>query len=305
MLVKEIFYLCVIGPTSLWTSFAQDGVRLTKTYRFKVLEKWNTFFFAAWLTGYRPWWGWCIFVHYTSMLAGLKPSDEELWLLELIDYNRHAPCFEEFGFQNFHPPCQRFPKTEGKKLHISQTSFRRTILIQPIYVKIYSWNNFLIMSRNTKWSKCLLIPQALRVPSSLSSPSTSTSAQEQLPEEGSGKHWESRLDTTTLRMGRTRDCFKAIEFHPCLAYNLPPRDAVAGVVIKHALGVVKKILEKNQPATIKIGFTHNPEYRWDHSTYGYNRSKDRWEQLTVLYCASELMSPAFLEAALIALLQGS
>ena len=101
-------------------------------YRFKVLEKWNTFFFAAWLTGYRPWWGWCIFVHYTSMLTGLKPSDEELWLLELIDYNRHAPCFEEFGFQNFHPPCQRSPKTEGKKLHISQTSFRRTILVQPI-----------------------------------------------------------------------------------------------------------------------------------------------------------------------------
>ena len=158
------------------------------------------------------------------------------------------------------------------------------------------------MSRNTKW---LPIPQALSVPTSLPSPSTSTSAQEQIPEIGCGKHWENRLDTTTLCLGRTRDCFKAIEFHPCLAYNLLPRNAVAGVVIKHAFGVVKKILEKNQPATIKIGFTHNPEYRWDHSTYGYTRSKDRWEQLTVLHCASEPMSPAFLEAALIALLQGN
>ena len=75
--------------------------------------------------------------------------------------------------------------------------------------------------------------------------------------------------------------------------------------MKHAQGVIQRTLSQKQPATFKIGFSHDPYLRFYNRVYGYAYDKDRWEGLCVLYVAADPVGPSFLEAALIQLFQGN
>jgi succinyl-CoA synthetase alpha subunit len=51
----------------------------------------------------------------------------------------------------------------------------------------------------------------------------------------------------------------------------------------------------------KVGFTHNPVWRWGSPIYGYasKATKEKYSNMSVIYAAPEPYSPAMLEAALI------
>jgi len=75
--------------------------------------------------------------------------------------------------------------------------------------------------------------------------------------------------------------------------------AVAGVVLRHAYRVVDKLLEQHSPMTYKFGISHNAEWRWCNSIYGYAFSRDKWTKMLILYQSDEPWGPSMLEAALI------
>lgn len=85
----------------------------------------------------------------------------------------------------------------------------------------------------------------------------------------------------------------------CITFDVPRDGACSGVVLKHSKRILASIFVKHDPCIFKIGFTHNPCWRWENQIYGYGKSKDRWSNMAVMYVAREPHSPAMLEAALI------
>ncbi len=120
-----------------------------------------------------------------------------------------------------------------------------------------------------------------------------------------GLQWMDCLDDTTLALPRTRHCLQRIADDPLLDFSLPRVGSSAGQIVKHAQGVIQRTLSQKQPATFKIGFSHDPYTRFYNRVYGYVHDKDRWEGLCVLYVATDPVGPSFLEAALIQLFQGN
>ena len=84
-----------------------------------------------------------------------------------------------------------------------------------------------------------------------------------------------------------------------IIFDLPCSMAVAGVVLRHAYRVVDKLLEQQSPMTYKFGISHNAEWRWCNSIYGYAFSRDKWTKMLILYQSDEPWGPSMLEAALI------
>lgn len=85
----------------------------------------------------------------------------------------------------------------------------------------------------------------------------------------------------------------------CIHFDVPKIGITAGSVLKHSLQVRDSLFGKHEPCIWKIGFTHDPFWRWTNSIYGYQRSVDRWSNMHVLYISDESSGPAMLEAALI------
>ena len=82
-------------------------------------------------------------------------------------------------------------------------------------------------------------------------------------------------------------------------FTLPKSNAVAGAVLAHAIRIVEKIFSQHDPMIFKLGYTHNPHWRWCNGIYGYQHAVDKWTTMTILYAAPEPFSAAMLEAALI------
>ena len=85
----------------------------------------------------------------------------------------------------------------------------------------------------------------------------------------------------------------------CIVLKLCDLNAVAGVVLRHAIGVLENLFRREEPLTFKIGFTHDPVWRWSNNRYGYQYARERWEAMIVLYYSKEPYSAAMLEASLI------
>lgn len=85
----------------------------------------------------------------------------------------------------------------------------------------------------------------------------------------------------------------------CITFNVPKLGISAGSVVQHSRRVISSIFSKQDPCIFKIGFTHDPAWRWGNSLYGYQKAKDGWTNMVVMYIANEPYSPAMLEAALI------
>lgn len=84
-----------------------------------------------------------------------------------------------------------------------------------------------------------------------------------------------------------------------IRWKLPKAEAVAGAVLRHAIQCVDALFEQWAPMIFKIGFTHDPVWRWSNGLYGYSRGVERWGGMVCLYKSREPFSPAMLEAALI------
>lgn len=91
----------------------------------------------------------------------------------------------------------------------------------------------------------------------------------------------------------------------CISFQLPPQKALAGAALDHAGSTINKLFSKHSPMIWKIGFTHNPVWRWSNKLYGYKCSKDRWSDMVIVYLAQEPFGPAMLEAALIDKFKGN
>ena len=90
---------------------------------------------------------------------------------------------------------------------------------------------------------------------------------------------------------------------PCeqlpICFRVPNVESPAGTVLKHSLRILDSIFEQHDPCIFKIGFTHNPAWRWSNRLYGYAGDRDKWSSMTILYISNEPFGPAMLEAALI------
>ena len=91
-----------------------------------------------------------------------------------------------------------------------------------------------------------------------------------------------------------------IDERPDIQRRLPKRVTTVGSVLRHCTCSINTLLNAHAPMSFKIGFTHNPIWRWQNSLYGYKRDKSaKWQTMEVLYVAAEPYGPAMLEAALI------
>lgn len=119
-------------------------------------------------------------------------------------------------------------------------------------------------------------------------------------------HWEHALDAATLCLPRTRECFALIMGDPKLDYDLPVKpNMTAGKILVHCYEALDKILETHWPCIYKVGVTHCAHFRFYNSVFGYCREKDQWQHMVVVYAASEPISPAFVEGAMIQRHKGS
>ena len=85
----------------------------------------------------------------------------------------------------------------------------------------------------------------------------------------------------------------------CVSFILPPMDSTAGKVLKHAACEVERLFRTHEPLIFKLGYTHDPAFRWSNTIYGYKHDRDSWTNMVVLFVSREPCGPAMLEACLI------
>ncbi len=85
----------------------------------------------------------------------------------------------------------------------------------------------------------------------------------------------------------------------CIDVKLCDLNALAGTVLRHSIDVMNGLIENKKPLIFKVGFTHNPIWRWSNDVYGYQHDKEKWSNMIVIHYAREPFSPAMLESALI------
>ena len=108
-----------------------------------------------------------------------------------------------------------------------------------------------------------------------------------------------------MSLQRTRECFEKIEADPELDYDLPKRPGIlAGQILKYCFDKADQVLAAQAPCIYKFGYTHCAHFRWHNTTFGYKCAPDKWEKLLVIYAASETISPAYVEGALIQRFKG-
>lgn len=86
--------------------------------------------------------------------------------------------------------------------------------------------------------------------------------------------------------------------HP-IRFELCDLNALAGTVLKHCTRFLDNLFAKEEPLIFKVGITHNPQWRWANTLYGYITDKDKWTEMVIIYYSREPYSVAMLEAALI------
>ena len=90
-----------------------------------------------------------------------------------------------------------------------------------------------------------------------------------------------------------------------IRFNLCDLKATAGAILRHAIAVIQSLFLAEEPLIFKIGFTHNPIWRWTNDVYGYCKARERWHAMIVLHYSREPYTAAMLEAALIEKFHGN
>ena len=98
------------------------------------------------------------------------------------------------------------------------------------------------------------------------------------------------------------------EVHSCTAerqavasisYILPHEGALAGRILQHSVRQMEKLFRDKGPLIFKVGFTHDPVWRWSNTLYGYLHDPDGWTDMLILFISHEPYGPGMLEASLI------
>ena len=111
--------------------------------------------------------------------------------------------------------------------------------------------------------------------------------------------WFEKLPRELQRNGRLLEIAREAATMPCIAFDLPAPNLSAGRILEHCVKTIDRIYNKWSPIIFKIGWTHNPCFRWGNSLYGYVTEREKWAQMCVLHISHEPFSTAMLEAALI------
>ena len=116
-----------------------------------------------------------------------------------------------------------------------------------------------------------------------------------------GAVWMKRLDAYVERFPLLGDMCKTLEnkYPQTILFQLPTLDATSGVILRHCSTLLETMFGSQSPVIWKIGFTHNPVWRWGNSLYGYSISRERWSHMIIMYVTNEPFSASMLEAALI------
>ena len=122
-------------------------------------------------------------------------------------------------------------------------------------------------------------------------------------ESARGSKWAGILDDITYSLPRAPEVFREMDDDPFVRVWLPPKNSTSGRVLEHAKRVFESTDYRFAPMSFKIGFTHDPSFRFHNPTFGYK--KDKYQQMIVLFAHHNPEVAAFLEAALIALHDGS
>eukprot|EP00438_Fugacium_kawagutii_P015138 Skav220607 [mRNA] locus=scaffold507:143470:153073:+ [translate_table: standard] len=110
--------------------------------------------------------------------------------------------------------------------------------------------------------------------------------------------WSKLMEETT-NDPRVSVYLEEIDKHDKISFYLPTRTKTAGAVLKHAIHVMETIHDCHSPMIFKVGFTSDPELRWENPKYGYKWENHKWERMVIIYVSKEPWSAAMLEAALI------
>ena len=85
----------------------------------------------------------------------------------------------------------------------------------------------------------------------------------------------------------------------CIHFRTPAAGSLAGRVLRHAVAEMERMFREKGPVIFKVGFTHDPVWRFTNKLYGYCHDCDGWTNMLVLFVSDEPHGPAFLEASLI------
>ena len=110
--------------------------------------------------------------------------------------------------------------------------------------------------------------------------------------------WFEKLPRELQRNGRLLEIAREAATMPCIAFDLPAPNLSAGRILEHCVKTIDRIYNKWSPIIFKIGWTHNPCFRWGNSLYGYVTEREKWAQMCVLHISHEPFSTAMLEAVL-------
>ena len=111
--------------------------------------------------------------------------------------------------------------------------------------------------------------------------------------------WLEKLPLELQRNTRLLDIAMEASTMPCIEFELPPHNFSAGRILEHCVKTIDRMYTKWKPVIFKVGWTHNPCFRWGNSLYGYVNEREKWTNMCVLHISHEPYSTAMLEAALI------
>lgn len=108
----------------------------------------------------------------------------------------------------------------------------------------------------------------------------------------------------TLKCSRARECIIDIEADPIMRVSLAAAQSSAGQVLQHCRRVLENHCNRLAPLMYKIGFTHDPCFRWHNRTFGYIRERCRWEGMVLMFASDDSTVAAYVEAAMIMAFMG-
>ena len=117
--------------------------------------------------------------------------------------------------------------------------------------------------------------------------------------------WQEHVSSINLDE-ESLQVLRSVDGHPSIFWRLPCKIGTAGSALNHAITVVNSTLEARAPMSFKLGYTHNPSWRWDNKLYGYRHDVAyKFQAMLVLAISEEPHSAAMMEAALISYFKSS
>jgi hypothetical protein len=104
-----------------------------------------------------------------------------------------------------------------------------------------------------------------------------------------------------LQSPKLNDLVSQCETLGCISLKLCKDvfNASAGTILHHSIRVLENLFTREEPLIFKVGFSHNPVWRWKNEIYGYVKAREKWSDMIILHYGKEPFTAAMLEAALI------